>query len=87
MQTVEQIAHEIVDREGGYVNDPDDPCGATNFGVTIHTMRRLGLDLDRDGIVLDRDVRALSRDQAVAIFVDHYFHQPRIAELHSSASG
>lgn len=81
MQTVEQIAHEIVDREGGYVNDPDDPCGATNFGVTIHTMRRLGLDLDRDGIVSDRDVRALSRDQAFAIFVDHYFHRPRIAEL------
>ena len=81
MQTVEQIAHEIVDREGGYVNDPDDPGGATNFGVTIHTMRRLGLDLDRDGIVSDRDVRALSRDQAVAIFVDHYFHRPRIAEL------
>ena len=81
MQTVEQIAHEIVDREGGYVNDPDDPRRATNFGVTIHTMRRLGLDLDRDGIVSDRDVRALSRDQAVAIFVDHYFHRPRIAEL------
>ena len=33
---------EIVAREGGYVNDPDDPGGATNHGVTIHTMRRLG---------------------------------------------
>ena len=46
MQTVKQIATEIVGREGGYVNDPDDPGGATNHGVTIHTMRRLGLDLD-----------------------------------------
>ena len=46
IQSVRQIAQQIVDREGGYVNDPDDPGGATNFGVTIHTMRRLGLDLD-----------------------------------------
>ena len=29
------------------VDDPDDPGGATNFGVTIHTMRRLGMDIDR----------------------------------------
>ena len=48
MKTVQQIAQDIVGREGGFVNDPDDPGGATNFGVTIHTMRRLGLDLDRD---------------------------------------
>ncbi|MEP2029929.1 MAG: holin-associated N-acetylmuramidase [Paracoccaceae bacterium] len=81
MPSVRQIAREIVGREGGYVNDPDDPGGATNFGVTIHTMRRLGLDLNRDGKVNTIDVRALSRDQAVDIFVEHYFERPRIAEL------
>ena len=81
MQNVETIATEIVRREGGYVNDPDDPGGATNYGVTIHTMRRLGLDLDRDGDVDARDVQALTRAQAVDIFVDHYFHRPRIGEL------
>lgn len=78
MQTVHSIAEEIVGREGGYVNDPDDPGGATNHGVTIHTMRRLGLDLDRDGDVDARDVRQLSRKQAVDIFVQHYFYKPRI---------
>jgi hypothetical protein len=57
MRSVEAIADEIIAREGGYVNDPDDPGGATNFGVTIHTMRRLGLDLDRDGGSTARDVR------------------------------
>lgn len=81
MYDVKQIAEEIVAREGGYVNDPDDPGGATNFGVTIHTMRRLGLDLDGDGDVDEQDVRVLSRDRAVSIFVDHYFNRPRIAEL------
>tara|TARA_R110000868_G_scaffold18172_16_gene79007 strand:+ start:2359 stop:2994 length:636 start_codon:yes stop_codon:yes gene_type:complete len=81
MQTVTDIAKEIVAREGGYVNDPDDPGGATNFGVTIHTMRRLGLDLDADGDVDAADVQRLTRAQAVDIFIRHYFERPLIAEL------
>ncbi|SDX21620.1 holin-associated N-acetylmuramidase [Roseicitreum antarcticum] len=78
---VRQIALDIVAREGGYVNDPDDPGGATHFGVTIHTMRRLGLDLTEDGQVTTADVRALSRAQAVEIFIDSYFKLPRIDAL------
>ncbi|MEO9823923.1 MAG: holin-associated N-acetylmuramidase [Paracoccaceae bacterium] len=81
MQSVTTIASEIIAREGGYVNDPDDPGGATNFGVTIHTMRRLGLDLTGDGRVTSADVRQLSREQARRIFVDHYFHAPHISDL------
>lgn len=81
MKTVFEIAEEIVAREGGFVNDPDDPGGATNFGVTIHTMRRLGLDLDRDGVVGVSDVAALSRAQAVEIFIHHYFYKPQIHRL------
>ena len=81
MKSVRDIASEIVAREGGFVNDPDDPGGATKYGVTIHTMRRLGLDLDRDGDVDIRDVRALTRHQAVEIFITHYFDHPRISSL------
>ena len=81
MQTVREIAEEIVRREGGFVNDADDPGGATNWGVTIHTMRRLGLDLDGDGQVSVADVRRLTRDEAVDIFIRHYFHRPGIGGL------
>ncbi len=81
MQSVSQIADEILAREGGYVNDPDDPGGATKFGVTVHTMRRLGLDLDGDGDVDARDVQRLSRAQARDIFIRHYFHDPGIPKL------
>lgn len=84
MQSVEQIAQQIVMREGGYVNDPDDPGGATNFGVTIGTMKTLGLDLNKDGRVDAADVRALTRAQAEQIFVEHYFRKPRLAELPQS---
>ena len=81
MPTVRDIAEEIVGREGGYVNDPDDPGGATNWGVTIHTMRRLGLDLTGDGAITPEDVRRLTRAQAVDIFIEHYFKRPGIAAL------
>lgn len=81
MLSVRQIADDIVAREGGFVNDRDDPGGATKYGVTIHTMRRLRLDLTGDGVVSVADVRALSRAQAVDIFVTHYFERPRIAEM------
>ncbi len=81
MQTVRQIAASIVAREGGFVNDRDDPGGATNHGVTLATMRRLGLDLSRDGQVTISDVQALTAAQAVDIFIEHYFRRPRIAEL------
>ena len=80
-QNVRQIAEDILRREGGYVNDPDDPGGATNFGVTVHTMRRLGLDLDGEGDVDAADVRRLTREQALSIFLEHYYHRPRVAEL------
>lgn len=81
MRHVAEIAREIVAREGGYVNDPDDPGGATKHGVTIHTLRRLGLDLDGDGRIDTRDVKRLSREQAEAIFLDHYFERPGIGKL------
>ena len=80
MQTVTQIAKDIIAREGGYVNAPDDPGGATNHGVTVHTMRRLGLDLTGDGIVDSKDVQVLTR-RALQIFIDHYFQGPGLNGL------
>ncbi len=81
MKSVQELAREIVAREGGYVNDPDDLGGETNFGVTIGTMRRLGIDLNRDGRVDSRDIRALTPQRAAEIYIQHYFTQPRICDL------
>lgn len=81
MPSVEEVAAQIVAREGGYVNDPDDPGGATNYGVTIGTMKSLGLDLNKDRRVDATDVRMLTRAQAQQIFVEHYFRRPRLSDL------
>jgi lysozyme family protein len=81
MPDVRQIAEEIVGREGGFVNDPDDPGGATNHGVTIGTLRRLGIDVNRDTRIDVADVKALTRKQAVEIYLEHYYKRPGIAAL------
>lgn len=81
MHNVKEIAEEIVAREGGYVNDPDDPGGATKYGVTIHTMRRLGLDLTADGRIDEADVKVLTKAHAISIFIEHYFRRPKIDQL------
>ncbi len=78
MQSVEDIAQEIVAREGGLVNDPADPGGVTKYGVTLGTLRRLGMDIDGDGQVTAQDVARLSRDQAVQIFTSTFYKAPHI---------
>ena len=66
------------DIEGGFVNDPNDPGGATNMGVSLREVRRLDadkklskflfarFDVDKDGDIDERDVpwwdEALARD-------------------------
>jgi lysozyme family protein len=81
MTSVKEIAEEIVAREGGFVNDPDDPGGATNHGVTIGTLRRLGIDVNRDTRIDVTDVKLLSGALAVQIYLEHYYKRPGIAAL------
>lgn len=78
MQTVKELAQGIVAREGGYVDDPVDPGGATNHGVTLATLQHLGMDLDGDGQVTAADVARLTPDQAAAIFVQDYYRAPHL---------
>jgi lysozyme family protein len=81
MKSVQDLAEEIVAREGGFVDDPDDPGGATKYGVTLKTLRRLGIDITADTRIDVADVRALSRQQAVQIFIEHYYRRPGVASL------
>jgi lysozyme family protein len=81
MKTIRELAMEIVAREGGFVDDPDDPGGATKYGVTLNTLRRLGVDVSGDGRVDGADVRRLTEAQAVEIYLDHYFQRPGIGAL------
>jgi len=59
----------ILNSEGGYVDDPDDPGGATNFGITEATLASW-----RGHPVTPDDVREMSVDEAKAIYQANYYN-------------
>lgn len=63
----------ILKHEGGFVDHPKDPGGATNRGVTIGTLKRLGIDKDGDGDSDIVDLRKITEADAVAVFKRFYW--------------
>ena len=53
--------------EGGYTNDPKDPGGATNWGITIYDARKYWLPN-----ATPADVRAMPKSVASEIYRKHY---------------
>jgi lysozyme family protein len=68
MNRAEIYIPRILKHEGGFVNHPRDPGGATNRGVTIGTLKRLGIDVDGDGDSDLADLRNLRESDAVRVF-------------------
>lgn len=68
----EEIIHEVIEIEGGFVNDPDDRGGATNMGITQKTLSDF---LDREASI--EDVKRLDKDVAFLIYYKEYVRKPR----------
>lgn len=62
--------------EGGYVDHPSDPGGATNRGITIATLQRW-----RREPVTKQDVKDLTRAEAAKIYLAYYWNAVRADEL------
>ena len=69
------LAH-VLQSEGGYVDHPSDPGGATNMGITIATLRTW-----RGRSVTKADVKALTRTEAAAIYRKNYWDAVRGDDL------
>ncbi len=65
---VHNIIDRVVDREGGYVDHPNDPGGATNMGITFATLERW-----REKPITKFDVRNLTKSEAVQIYYSFYW--------------
>lgn len=60
---------DLISREGGYVNDPVDPGGETNFGITVAVARANGYH---------GDMKDMPRVFAQSLYLKKYWQDPRL---------
>jgi len=64
----DEIIEVVLHHEGGYVNDPDDPGGETNFGIAKRSHP-------------DVDIANLTKDGAKEIYKEHYWDRNKVEDL------
>ena len=76
IETFHAVKPHLLKHEGGYVDHPNDPGGATNMGVTRATLSNW-----RGYPVSKQEVRDLKVDEAIAIYKARYWDAVRGDEL------
>lgn len=74
--TTDDLIADIIRREAGFVNDPLDSGGPTNWGITKATLARW-----RNRRVTTAEVQALTREEAADIYRRQYIEQPGFLTL------
>ena len=84
----------LLEHEGGYVNDPADPGGATKYGISLRTLQKVGDldgdgylfgDLDRDGDVDADDIALLDPETAAEYYQEFFWDRYRYGLIESQA--
>ena len=73
---IERLLDELIDREGGYVNHPDDRGGPTRYGITEAVARAHGYG---------GPIRALPVEEARAIYRRIYWLRPGFEKIATRA--
>jgi len=68
-----EYADDVLEAEGGFVNHPNDPGGATNRGITLNVWQRYGSDNDDDGDIDVDDLKLLTESQALQVYKERYW--------------
>jgi len=74
--------HFVLKREGGYSDDPMDPGGATNCGIT----QKVYDDWRDQNHLVERTVRQLTPDEIFTIYDERYWQPIRGDELNAEDS-
>ena len=79
--TKDDIIDSVVSVEGGYVNNPDDAGGETNYGITIETAtthRKMLVDKFK----WDGKMKSLTKPMAVAIYEADYWAKLKLDDIY-----
>jgi lysozyme family protein len=78
---VTALLDRLIAREGGYVEHPADPGGATKYGISLAWASRVSLDLNGDGHTNRDDIRLIDPETARSLYRAHFWAEPRIDML------
>lgn len=73
---VKKVIGEIIEKEGGYVNNPNDSGGETKYGITWRTARNYGYT---------GEMKELPLDTAYDIYYTRYWDDPWFSQVYTSA--
>lgn len=57
-----------------YTNNKNDRGGATKYGITLATWRRVGYDKNGDGVLNEEDVKLLTEEDFHRVFKQNYWN-------------
>lgn len=69
---------DMLRHEGGYSNNPSDPGGETNYGITVGTARANGYQ---------GAMRDMTRQDAIAIYKRQYYYGPNLNAVDAVSPG
>lgn len=82
MRAFEKALNFTLGVEGGFVNNPKDPGGATNFGITLGFMEGTRdcatCDVDGDGDIDLQDLKKMTRDDAGPIYRKYFWDKLKL---------
>lgn len=86
----DQAIKTILHHEGGFVDDPSDPGGATNYGVSIRYLKQRGDldgdgfldgDLDHDGDIDHDDIKNMTQAEAEDLYRTGFWDKSKLGEI------
>lgn len=88
MANFDQAIKTVLYHEGGLVNNPADPGGITNFGVSLRFLKatnQLEYDFDGDGDIDASDIKCMTVDDACRIYKEQWWDKYGYSRIDNQA--